>query len=206
MNQAEADEDRAPSEAEIEKTFYTRRLPRLPWSLLLVLYVPFGLFLTLLRVCMSLQAILLLAFFPEGAVKRFLLRVFFAVLGIIVITDSFHRKGSQTKVYIGNKVSHLDHIVLHLALDCITVGTGGAAPLLHFLFPHRQLSSHSPEALETEAKRLPEFDGVSLRIAPVHVTVCLQTADQLRFSLRLSFNLNPYPPTEPTPCSSSGRL
>lgn len=32
-------------------------------------------------------------------VYRFLLRIFFGVLGIVVITDSFHRKGSQTKVY-----------------------------------------------------------------------------------------------------------
>lgn len=31
-------------------------------------------------------------------IYRFLLRIFFGVLGIVVITDSFHRKGSQTKV------------------------------------------------------------------------------------------------------------
>ena len=48
----------------------SHRLPRLPWSLLLVLYVPFGLFLTFLRVCMSLQVMLMLVIFPAGAVKR----------------------------------------------------------------------------------------------------------------------------------------
>lgn len=44
--------------------------PNLPWALLLVIYAPIGLFLTLLRVCMSLQAMLLLTLFPEGTVKR----------------------------------------------------------------------------------------------------------------------------------------
>lgn len=44
--------------------------PNLPWALLLVIYAPIGLFLTLLRVCMSLQAMLLLVLFPEGTVKR----------------------------------------------------------------------------------------------------------------------------------------
>ena len=44
--------------------------PRLPWSLLLVVYAPIGLLLTLLRVCMSLQAMLILLIFPEGALKR----------------------------------------------------------------------------------------------------------------------------------------
>ena len=29
---------------------------------------------------------------------RFMLRIFFGVLGIIVTTDGFHRKGSNTKV------------------------------------------------------------------------------------------------------------
>jgi hypothetical protein len=109
------------NQVELEKTFNTSRLPRLPWSLLLVFYAPIGLFLTLLRVCMSLQAVLILLLFPEGAVKRFLLRVFFGVLGIVVVTDSFHRKGSQTKVFLSNKLSYVDHIALHLALDCITV-------------------------------------------------------------------------------------
>jgi hypothetical protein len=58
------------NQVELEKTFNTSRLPRLPWSLLLVFYAPIGLFLTLLRVCMSLQAVLILLLFPEGAVKR----------------------------------------------------------------------------------------------------------------------------------------
>jgi ancient ubiquitous protein 1 len=123
-----------------------------------VFYAPIGLFLTLLRVCMSLQAVLILLLFPEGAVKRFLLRVFFGVLGIVVVTDSFHRKGSQTKVFLSNKLSYVDHIALHLALDCITVSCGRRAPPLYFLFPHHCLSSSSEEDLETEAKKLPEFD------------------------------------------------
>jgi hypothetical protein len=90
---------------------------------------------------------------------RFMMRVFFGVLGIVVITDSFHRKGSQTKIYVSNRVSLLDHVVFHLALDCITVSPGGVAPLLLFFFPHRRLASRSPDDLEIEAKKMPEFDG-----------------------------------------------
>ena len=101
---------------------------------------------------MSLQAILILLVFPEGAIKRyissyqtshsthfcirFMLRVFFCVLGILVTSEG-HLSTSKVnlkithqrvfyvifflQVLISNKVSYVDHIVLHLACKCVTV-------------------------------------------------------------------------------------
>lgn len=80
------------------------RFPGRLWTLLVLPYLPIGIALCLLRLCMSVQAILLLLIFPEGALKRyilvipldtrlrlcecrFMLRVFFSVLGILVTTD-----------------------------------------------------------------------------------------------------------------------
>ena len=50
------------------------------------------------------------------------------------------------------------HVCIILSLSQLSTG-GTAAPVFHFLFPHRKLSSTSPEDLESEAKQLPEFDG-----------------------------------------------
>lgn len=81
-------------------------------------------------------------------------------------------------MFLSNKLSWVDHIVLHLALDCITVSppvphlsgllvhlslqvsTGGRAPALHFLFRHHTLSASSDQGLETEAQKLPGLDGI----------------------------------------------
>lgn len=47
------------------------RFPGGLWTLLVLPYLPIGIALCLLRICMSLQAILLLLIFPEGAMKRY---------------------------------------------------------------------------------------------------------------------------------------
>ena len=44
------------------------------------------------------------------------------------------------------------------------VSWGGEAPLLHLLLPHRTLISHTPDELEKEAQKMPEFDGVSAAV------------------------------------------
>jgi len=87
-----------------------------------------------------------------------MLRIFFGSLGIVVITEGFRRKGSNTKVFVGNRLSYMDHIILHLVLDCITVSTGGRSPPLASLFPHHVFRGESGDSLIEEAKTLPEFD------------------------------------------------
>ena len=42
------------------------------WSLLLLPYTPFGLLLIALRLCMSLQVILMLILVPDGKLKRWI--------------------------------------------------------------------------------------------------------------------------------------
>lgn len=53
--------------------------------------------------------------------------------------------------------SSLSGLLTHLLL--LQVSTGGRAPPLYFLFHHHTLSASSGQSLESEAKRLPGFDG-----------------------------------------------
>lgn len=55
---------------------------------------------------------------PTSQYCRFLLRIFFGVLGIVVIPDSFHRKGLQTKV---RAVIFLIKCVLITLIRCFSV-------------------------------------------------------------------------------------
>ena len=64
--------------------FCCTRFPKGLWVLFVILYAPIGALLTILRTCMSLQAVLLLLLFPEGMLKRYVQQKF---LGAV-----FHQK------------------------------------------------------------------------------------------------------------------
>lgn len=150
----------------LTRSIPTKRFPSGLWTLLILPYLPIGTVLCLLRVCLSIQAILILLIVPQGAVKRWMLRVFFAVLGILVTTDG---KTRDTKLIISNKLSFVDHIVLHLACKSVSVSTGGQVPPLAPLFPHWTFPASDDEALLEAAKALPEFTDTVVDFSPYSV-------------------------------------
>lgn len=110
---------------------------------------------------MSIQAILLLLIFPDGTLKRYayvclalrcmiidlwcyrwMLRIYFGVLGIVVTTGGEVKSPKVDilywcvcvciwvvdsrywlQIYIANRLSFIDHIVLHIAMQCNTVSS-----------------------------------------------------------------------------------
>ncbi|XP_064382937.1 lipid droplet-regulating VLDL assembly factor AUP1-like isoform X2 [Halichondria panicea] len=115
------------------------------WSLLLLPYTPFGLLLIGLRLCMSLQVILMLLLVPDGKLKRFMLRISLAILGIIVTTEG---KNKTPKVFVANRLSYIDNIVLHLSASCETITLEGTPPYpVTFLFSHRSLNNTDDDSL-----------------------------------------------------------
>lgn len=147
------------ADSKVQNSHLTKSLPktRFPnglWTLLMLPYLPFGLVLCLFRICISLQVILLLLIFPEGVIKRIMLRIFFTVLGVFVTIDGQLR---DVKLIVSNKLSFVDHIALHLAGNCISVSSGGHVPPLAPLFPHWTFPASSNQQLLAAAKALPAF-------------------------------------------------
>lgn len=88
-------------------------------------------------------------------------------------------------MFVSNRVSHLDHIVFHLAAGCVTVSlrassliplapfllhvlsvfpliqtsVSGRGPIFYQLFDHHVFSNEQDGEIVGEAKQLPEFDG-----------------------------------------------
>lgn len=69
----------------------------------------------------------------------------------------------------------------HALLPWLQVSIKGKTPPLHFLFPHRILYATREEALEIEAKELPQFDG----IYPPHL--CVLYTPVLRLCLQVVY-------------------
>ncbi|XP_019864407.1 PREDICTED: ancient ubiquitous protein 1-like [Amphimedon queenslandica] len=127
------------------------------YALLLIVYFPFGLLLFIVRVTMLLQAFIILSIIPTGVFQRFLLRILFGVMGLVVVTKNWKRRNTAARMLIANKISKLDHIVLHLAMECTTISLVDV-PLFSSLFYHTHLKTESLNEIEEALKKLPEFD------------------------------------------------
>jgi hypothetical protein len=107
---------------------------------------------------MLLQSLLIFYIIPKGAVQRFLLRILFGVMGLIVINRDFRKKRSSiARMLVCNKISNIDHIVLHLTMECTTTSLIHR-PLLSSLFYHYHFDTDELPDVEEQLRHLPEFD------------------------------------------------
>eukprot|EP00731_Ephydatia_muelleri_P020441 Em0013g168a len=81
------------------------------------------------------------------------------MLGIIVTTAEFERRDCRAKILVGNKLSFVDYIAIHLAIECYTVSTKdeGSTPLT-IAFPHHTFRCKDGDGLVLEARERPMFD------------------------------------------------
>lgn len=97
------------------------RLPDGGALLLLLLYIPCGLLLVIFRIFFGLQLILMLTVLPkESFIRRILLRVSCAILGIAVTQEGFdnYDKG-QHKLVVSNHVTFLDNVAIETVFPSV---------------------------------------------------------------------------------------
>lgn len=87
----------------------------------LLLYLPFGFIVALLRLILGLVVIILGNILPDVSFTRNLLsNLCRAIFGIVIHIDNVTIK-DNVKLIISNHVSPLDHFVVHIATGCILV-------------------------------------------------------------------------------------
>ncbi|XP_054845845.1 lipid droplet-regulating VLDL assembly factor AUP1 isoform X2 [Eublepharis macularius] len=111
-----------------ERLFDAHRLPSDGLLLLsLLLYAPVGLCLLLLRLFLGLHVFLVSCALPDSALRRFVVRVMCAVLGLLVRQSQPRQRGLRARVFIANHVTHFDHNVVNLLTSCNAPMLNGAS-------------------------------------------------------------------------------
>lgn len=105
----------------IEDMFDFRRFPKDAVILLLLLiYFPVGICLTLIRIFVGVHVFLVSCALPESFVRRFIVRVMCSVLGMHVRQRNPRSRDKNTKLFICNHVTEFDHNIINLLTACNT--------------------------------------------------------------------------------------
>ncbi|XP_054264589.1 lipid droplet-regulating VLDL assembly factor AUP1-like [Macrosteles quadrilineatus] len=152
------------------------------WNLFCVaLYFPFGLIVALIRVFISLQALLLahLLLIPElSTIRRYVLRVMGLVLGIFVLEENPPARDKNTRLLVANHISIVDHIPIHLVTGCFSPSQWEVWPLCLKVFE----GSPDKHTLASNLKlHLQQTTKVPLLLLPEETTTSGSCA-LLRFS------------------------
>lgn len=105
----------------IEDMFDFRRFPKDAVVLLLLLiYFPVGICLTLIRIFIGVHVFLVSCALPESFVRRFIVRIMCSVLGMHVRQRNPRSRDKNTKLYMCNHVTEFDHNIINLLTSCNT--------------------------------------------------------------------------------------
>ncbi|XP_029963631.1 lipid droplet-regulating VLDL assembly factor AUP1 [Salarias fasciatus] len=105
----------------IEDMFDFRRFPKDAVILLLLLiYFPVGICLTLIRIFVGVHVFLVSCALPESFVRRFIVRIMCSVLGMHVRQRNPRSRDKNTKLFICNHVTEFDHNIINLLTACNT--------------------------------------------------------------------------------------
>ncbi|XP_077157550.1 lipid droplet-regulating VLDL assembly factor AUP1 [Paroedura picta] len=111
-----------------DRLFDAHRLPSDGLLLLsLLLYAPVGLCLLLLRLFLGLHVLLVSCALPDSALRRLVVRVMCAVLGLLVRQSQPRQRSLRARVYIANHVTPFDHNVINLLTSCNAPMLNGAS-------------------------------------------------------------------------------
>ncbi|XP_076595798.1 lipid droplet-regulating VLDL assembly factor AUP1 [Chaetodon auriga] len=105
----------------IEDMFDFRRFPKDAVVLLLLLvYFPVGICLTLIRIFIGVHVFLVSCALPESFIRRFIVRIMCSVLGMHVRQRNPRSRDRNTKLYMCNHVTEFDHNIINLLTTCNT--------------------------------------------------------------------------------------
>ncbi|KAK3095152.1 hypothetical protein FSP39_010834 [Pinctada imbricata] len=102
-------------------------------KILTVLYFPFGIALVIIRLFITLHALLVTCILPKSSITSTILKNIFGVIGIHVVVQEDKRQEKKAKVLVSNHVSNLDHMVIDFVIPNITPDMLGFSPMMQWL-------------------------------------------------------------------------
>ncbi|KAI1303183.1 Lipid droplet-regulating VLDL assembly factor AUP1 [Halotydeus destructor] len=164
-------ENRSPN---IKDLFDYDRLSH-SWDIIpLIVYLPFGLCLFILRLFIGLHAFLIACILPKTLLmRRVVLRVMCAIIGVVVKeTDTSLKSKGGSKVIVSNHITNYDHLAIDLVQPCVVPGVWDLPDFLNWGFGFRDFGVKSGrETLVTNVKEyLSTDDSVPILSHPEGAT------------------------------------
>lgn len=170
------------------------------WKLLLsiLIYVPVGLVLVLLRLLVCLQLWIFASTLPDSQTLRlFLNRGLAFAFGIIVkVSPDGEKRDEQARIVIANNISALDDFVLSTAAKTVTPSLSNLPDSLNDALGLKKMNMTSTDALVAEIKNFLPNSKTSIALQPEF------SATSSRKAL-LKFNTWPFRTNSSACCSSS---
>lgn len=138
----------------MESLFNVNRIPDNRTKLMTAFYFPFGLALVIIRLFITLHALLVTCLLPKSAATSFILKTIFGVIGIQVIIQEDRRKDKDAKVIVSNHVSNLDHMIIDFIIANITPDIVGLSSFMQWLTGFKDFgSSKGADVLEDNIRK-----------------------------------------------------
>ncbi|KAJ8683388.1 hypothetical protein QAD02_019180 [Eretmocerus hayati] len=156
------------SQIDIKELFDESRFPT-GWKLASVLiYIPVGLVLVLLRFLIGLQLWLCATILPDcQALRSFLRRGVAFAFGIVVKIDpDGEERDEQMRIVVANNISALDDFVLSTAAKTVTPSPSNLPDSLSNAFGWQKMDMSSKDALVAEIKRFLPTSTVGIALQP----------------------------------------
>jgi len=117
--------------------------------LLLILYLPMGIVCFTVRLLISLQYTIILSVLPKPwYIRRFLLRVYFSITGLIITVGGKEPNRKGTKLVVSNHVSCLDSLVMEAVEPLSRISNqADLPPILGWLFGFCNMNPKKTEIL-----------------------------------------------------------
>ncbi|XP_036933282.1 lipid droplet-regulating VLDL assembly factor AUP1 [Acanthopagrus latus] len=140
----------------IEDMFDFRRFPKDAVVLLLLLvYFPVGICLTLIRIFIGVHVFLVSCALPESFIRRFIVRIMCSVLGMHVRQKNPRSRDKNTKLYMCNHVTEFDHNIINLLTACNTPQLEGSTGFVCWARGFMEI--HSASGQEAIAETLQRY-------------------------------------------------
>ncbi|KAK7070178.1 hypothetical protein SK128_003043 [Halocaridina rubra] len=124
----------------IDALYVRNRFPSGPNLLFILLYTPLGIVIFLLRLFISLQLFIAASVLPNNTVIRsVVLRVFFVILGLVVIEEDVEKRKKSCCVITTNHITPFDHLAVSVVLPCVTPSVYDLPTALSMLLCYRDL-------------------------------------------------------------------
>ncbi|XP_056295269.1 lipid droplet-regulating VLDL assembly factor AUP1 [Pseudoliparis swirei] len=145
----------------IEDMFDSRRFPKdAVLLLLLLIYSPVGICLTLIRIFIGVHVFLVSCALPESFARRFIVRVMCSVLGMHVRQKNPRSRDRNTKLYACNHVTEFDHNIINLLTPCHTPQLEGSTGFVCWARGFMEIQSASgQEAVGESLQRYCSTEG-----------------------------------------------
>lgn len=141
--------------------FDFRRFPKDAVVLLLLLvYFPVGICLTLIRIFIGVHVFLVSCALPESFIRRFIVRIMCSVLGMHVRQKNPRSRDKNTKLYMCNHVTEFDHNIINLLTICNTPQLEGSTGFVCWARGFMEIHSTSgQEAIGETLRRYCSTEG-----------------------------------------------